>query len=268
MPPGSGWVDSLRSTGQLVIAAVMWVPAFATYVTIRFVTREGFGVTNLRFGNGRPYLKAAVIVPLAFVAIYLLTWLLGLGSPDWRLGQFYSLVARAGAVPTWPPLAFLGALFVSTVLFTPFLNSVFGFGEEFGWRGYLLPKLMPLGKVRAYLLLGIIWGLWHAPLVAVGFNYPGHPVAGIIAMMGFTTALGVFLNEMTLRHRSCILAGWMHGLVNSQAYGVWRILFPDVHPLLGGIAGLVGMAVWLALGLWEMRPAVRSMSLGRHRAFR
>lgn len=50
-----------------------------------------------------------------------------------------------------------------------------------------------------------------------------------------------------------ILAGWIHGAFNGQAYGIWRILFPDVNPLLGGLTGLVGIAVWTALGLWTMR---------------
>jgi len=46
-----------------------------------------------------------------------------------------------------------------------------------------------------------------------------------------------------------ILAGWTHGAFNGQAYGIWRILFPGVNPLVGGFTGLVGIAVWLAVGL-------------------
>ena len=72
-------------------------------------------------------------------------------------------------------------------------------------------------------------------------------------MSGMTTALGVYISELTLRHRSSILAGWMHGVFNSQAYGIWRLLFPNVNPLLGGLTGIVGIAFWLALGVWEMR---------------
>jgi hypothetical protein len=96
--------------------------------------------------------------------------------------------------------------------------------------------------------VGAIWGFWHAPLILAGFNYPGHPFLGVAAMMGMTTTLGIYMNEMTLRHRSSILAGWMHGAFNGQFYGVWRILFPTVHPLLGGVTGVVGMIVWATLG--------------------
>jgi hypothetical protein len=42
---------------------------------------------------------------------------------------------------------------------------------------------MPLGKWKAYLIVGVIWGLWHAPLIAIGFNYPGMPVLGILMMI-------------------------------------------------------------------------------------
>lgn len=243
--------------GQLAIAGVMWVPALATFLTIKFVTREGFAITNLRFGSWRPYVAAALLMPAAFAVIYGLTWLLGLGEPDWQLVQFRQMMAAAGqdmdAGADFNSAQVLAVAFLSSIVVGPTINGLFGFGEEFGWRGYLLPKLMPLGKVRAYILLGVIWGLWHAPLILVGFNYPGYPVLGIIAMMGFMTAVGIYLNEMTLRHRSSILAGSIHGALNGQGYGIWGILFPSVNPLLGGVTGLVGMAVWLAIGLWLAR---------------
>ena len=252
--------------GQLAILAVMWVPALATVLTVRFITREGFGIANVRFGSWKPYLASGLLVPFCFVLIYALTWLLGLGQPDWSLKQFLASVpapprATAPALPS-PPLMIL-ALFGATLVFAPFVNALFGFGEELGWRGYLLPKLMVLGRPRAYLLLGIVWGLWHLPLVLVGFTYPGRPLAGALAFTALTTALGIYLNEMTLRHRSSILAGWIHGVFNSQKLGVWTVLFPSVNPLVGGFAGIVGIAVWLLLGLWAARPRAAGERTGR-----
>jgi len=237
--------------GQFTIAAVMWVPALATVLTVKWITREGFVITRIRIGKVRPYMTAALVVPACFAAIYALTWLLGLGRPDWQLVEFRSLLASAGAEPSAMPApgVILLVLFLVSLFLGPTLNGVFGFGEELGWRGYLLPKLMPLGKPKAYLIVGVIWGLWHAPIVAVGFNYPGYPFLGIIGMAGLTTAFGIYLNELALRNQSSILAGWTHGAFNGQAYGIWRILFPDVNPLLGGITGLAGIAVWLAVGL-------------------
>lgn len=236
---------------QLVVAATMWIPAFAAFVTIRLITHEGFADTGLRFGSWRPYVASAIIVPLAFLAIYSITWILGLASPDWQLADLMSMMAAAGAEASDAPPAhlLLPVLLFASLFMAPLINSFFGFGEEYGWRGYLLPKLMPLGKPAAYLLLGVIWGLWHAPLIYVGFNYPGYPVLGILGMIGLTTTLGIYINELTLHYRSSILAGWIHGVFNAQAYGIWRVLFPSTNPLIGGVTGLVGMAVWLVIGL-------------------
>jgi len=242
--------------GQLIIAAVMWVPALATVLTIKFITREGFAITNLRFGPWKPYLASGLFVPACFAVIYGLTWLLGLGQPDWRLEQFQELIASTAGtdLPPMPSSALvLPVLFVVTLITAPLINGLFGFGEELGWRGYLLPKIMPLGKLKAYLLLGIIWGVWHLPLILIGFTYPGQPLLGTLAFIAVVTAFGTYMNELTLRHRSSILAGWIHGVFNSQKLGVWVLLFPGVNPLIGGYAGVVGIAVWLALGLFEMR---------------
>ncbi len=238
--------------GQYIIAGVMWVPAVATALTIKWITHEGFAITNFRIGALRPYLISALVVPAGFIATYALTWLLGLGQPDWQLAEFRALLAFTGAdTSTMPSSAvILPAIFLASLLVGPTLNGIFAFGEEFGWRGYLLPKLMPLGKLQAYTLVGVIWGLWHAPLILIGFNYPGYLFLGIVAMAGMTTAIGIYINEMALRNRSSILAGWIHGAFNGQAYGIWRILFPNVNPLIGGFTGVIGIAVWLILGLW------------------
>jgi hypothetical protein len=237
--------------GQLAVAAVMWVPALATFITIRFVTGEGFGVTMFRFGSWRPYVATAVLVPMVFAVIYVLSWSVLAARPDWQLSSLAATLEGSGAdVSSMPePEVLLPVLLVASLLGAPLINSLFGLGEEVGWRGYLLPKLMPLGKLRAYVAVGVVWGMWHAPLVAIGFNYPGHPLLGIVAMMGLTTSLSVFINEMTLHYRSTVLAGWIHGVFNAQAYGIWRVLFPGVNPLLGGVTGVIAMAVWLVVGL-------------------
>lgn len=238
--------------GQLAIVGVMWVPAVATVLTIKFITREGFAISNFRIGALRPYLTSALVVPACFIATYTLTWLLGLGQPDWQLASFHTLLASTGAEASTMPSSkvILPAIFLASLFIGPAINGIFGFGEEFGWRGYLLPKLMPLGKLKAYTIVGVIWGLWHAPLIVVGFNYPGYPLLGILGMVVMTTAISIYINELTLRNRSSILAGWIHGAFNGQAYGIWRILFPTLNPLIGGFTGVIGAAVWLILGLW------------------
>jgi hypothetical protein len=247
-------VPGAASWGQYVIMALMWVPGIAAVLTIKLVTREGFRGAGLRFGSWRPYAAAGLIVPACFLVIYALTWLAGFGRADWKFTIFLDQIAgqsTAGLPPMPSPFLVWPAIFIATLVVAPFFNGLFGFGEELGWRGYLLPKLMPLGKPRAYALLGLIWGLWHLPLVLVGFTYPGHPILGAVMFIGLTTTFGIYLNELTLRHRSSILAGWAHGVFNSQKLGTWALLFPGANPLLGGYAGALGIGVWLALGLFE-----------------
>jgi len=103
------------------------------------VTREGFGVANLRLGSWKPYLATALLVPGGFALIYDLTWLFRLGAPDWQLKGFQAFLAAHGARPL-PPSQFLPLILLVSLLLAPFVNSLFGFGEELGWRGYLLPK--------------------------------------------------------------------------------------------------------------------------------
>ncbi len=243
--------------GQLAVAAFMWIPAAAAVITIRYVTHEKASSILLRFGPSiKPYLATLGLIPLAFVVTYLITWVLGLGSPDWHLVQFYNLIASSGAdMSTAPnPAMLLVLLTIMSLIVSPFFNSIFGLGEELGWRGFLLPRLMPLGKWKAYGVLGVIWGLWHAPLVLVGFNYPGHPFLGIVMMVLLTEAIGLFINEMTLHYQSSLLAGWVHGVFNSQSYGIWRmLLFYNTNPILGGITGLVGIVVISVLGFGTIR---------------
>ncbi len=248
--------------GQYTMLIAMWVPTLATYITTRFITKEKLSSTLLSFGPSiKPYLISALVIPLAFIITYLLTWALGLGKPDWQLTSFFELIAATGVdMSTAPaPGLILPLLFVISLVAAPFLNSIAAFGEEWGWRGYLLPRLMPLGKWKAYLIVGVVWGLWHAPLIAIGFNYPGMPVLGILLMVLLTTALGLYINEMTLHYQSAILAGWIHGIFNSQAYGIWRmLLFAGTIPLFGGITGLVGIAVIAVLGLVTMQRIKRA----------
>jgi uncharacterized protein len=241
---------------QLAVYGVMWVPALAAVITTKLILREKLrATTGLRFGSWKPYVVSMFVFPLVFLVAYTLTWALGLGAPDFQMKEFMVLVtgaSQSGAALPRPEIIALG-IFGFSVFVAPFFNGIFGFGEEWGWRGFLLPHLMPLGKTRAYLLMGVIWGLWHAPLIVIGFGYPGSPVLGIIGMIFMTTTFGIYINELSLRYRSSILAGWIHGAFNCQAYGVWKLIFPNVNPMLGGINGLVGSAVLLGLGLIVLR---------------
>ena len=97
--------------------------------------------------------------------------------------------ARITHVPLPMPSVFLAAVVQGTVAgFT--VNLPFAFGEELGWRGLLLTETRRLGLLKSTLLIGAIWGIWHAPIVVQGHNYPDHPIAGVLMMIAFTHVAG------------------------------------------------------------------------------
>ncbi|NDV19595.1 CPBP family intramembrane metalloprotease [Pseudodesulfovibrio sp. JC047] len=236
-------LDSL-SGPALWLMGIMWIPGLAALL-VTGIERKSFSALRetlrLRIGTSLgAYFLTIILVPLLFAGMYLLTWALGYGDFTPPLSQNADGVTMDSLLHVILPMS---------IVVGPFLNLFFGLGEEIGWRGFLLPRLMPLGKRYAYPLLGLLWGLWHAPLILAGFNYPGYPVAGILMMCLLCFAFGLFLNEMTLHYESSLLAGFIHGAVNAQGYGIWILLVPAAHPLLGGSVGLTGVIVWLVAGL-------------------
>jgi hypothetical protein len=170
--------------------------------------------------------------------------------------------AHGQPLPHLPPPTVLAAvIFAQSLTLGVLVTSVFTFGEEFGWTGYLLVMLFPLGRWRAALIYGAIWGLWHAPIIAGGYNYPGYPVTGAVLTQ---TAL-------RLRFDSVLLTSFFHASINNQGLGVLPMLVIGVSPILGGITGLVGVVVFVALGTWllartpeplDQRLADNSMNSG------
>lgn len=228
----------------------MWMPGLAAILVTLFVEGTPLGelksALSLHLGSIGPYLLTLLLAPVALGAMCGLTWLLGLGEPDLALTALNQVSGTEDVVTLESVLRVMLPL---SIVIGPLMHLPFALGEEIGWRGYLLPRLMGLGKVKAYLITGVVWGLWHAPIIWVGFNYPGHPVAGIAMMCVVCSAFGLFLNEMALHYRSTILAAFIHAAVNAQGLGVWLWLFPDVNPILGGTTGLTGVAVWLIMGI-------------------
>lgn len=114
------------------------------------------------------------------------------------------------------------------VMFLPLISILQGtlisfgaFGEEGGWRAYMMPKLIKLmGTKKAVFVGGVIWGLWHAPLTYVGHNfgtdYPGFPYLGILIMCINCTFLGITLTYITVKSGSVWPAAIMHAVNNAN----------------------------------------------------
>lgn len=246
---GVRFVMLSKSTATLLVL-IMWVPAISAFIVRRWITREGFVSSNLRIGPWKPYLYLLLGVPCLFLAIYVLTCAMGLGTFSTNPSAFLK------SLPPLPPgkripsgtmlIAYLSFL---SVIAGPFISLISTFGEEFGWTGYLLPSLLPLGRWRAVGIYGIIWSLWHAPVIVDGLHYAGHPIAGVLFFCAFTTAIGLIQCSLLLRYRSVLLTSFLHGTINSEANGIWLLLVTGVSTLWGGTVGLVGIIIFGSFGI-------------------
>jgi CAAX protease family protein len=151
-------------------------------------------------------------------------------------------------LPNLPGAALLVVFLLGGTLSGGLLNTAFAFGEEAGWRGLLHAELAPLGRVRATLFTGVVWGLWHAPVILQGHNYPGHPWAGVVMMVVFTTAASIGLAWSREITGTIVGPSLFHGVLN--AVGPLPLVFVvDANSLVGSTPGLFGSVVLTALGL-------------------
>ena len=251
---------------QLAVAATMFFPSIGVLLT-RLITREGFKNAWLRpnlKGHAKHYLLAWFgpgILTFLGMGIY---FLLFPNHFDPTLSYFVAVLESAGASMEMLPIP-IGMLMLiqcaQAFFLAPALNFVTCFGEEWGWRGYLLPKVSKhFSTIPTLLITGVIWGLWHAPLTIIGHNYGlgywGFPFTGIAMMCLFCITLGIFLSFVTLKTGSCIPAILGHGAVNGiAAIGIYFTNDggnPFVGPAPTGIVGMIPfmvVAVFMVLNL-------------------
>jgi membrane protease YdiL (CAAX protease family) len=128
------------------------------------------------------------------------------------------------------------------------INAVAGFGEELGWRGLLQRELDDLGFWRSSGLIGLIWGIWHAPVIIQGYNYPQHPLAGVAMMTIFCLLLSPIFSYVRLKANSVIAAAIIHGTLNGTA-GIPLMVIVGGNDVTVGVTGLAGFLVLAAVNL-------------------
>ena len=125
------------------------------------------------------------------------------------------------------------------------INGVFAFGEEIGWRGYLLKQFAGKKFLPTAIIIGAIWGLWHAPLILMGHNFPEHPVIGVFVMVLSCICLSPIVQYIRVKSGSVIAAAIFHGTYNAFATFV-AVSLNRVDDLLTNPAGLAGIIVLVA----------------------
>lgn len=236
----------------LIATVYMFSPAIANVLT-RILTKEGWEDVYLKpnFRHGWKFWAMGWVLPVILTVLGGVVYFLAFpGNFDPTLSTLAKMIPENSGINV--PLQVIAiAGIAQSMLISPLINSIFTFGEEFGWRAYLLQKLLPAGRTKALIKLGVIWGVWHAPVIAMGHNYgleyPGFPWLGILAMIWFCITVGILLSWMALKAKSVWPAVLGHASLNGSA-GL-AVYFARGNPstLLGPLpTGIIGGAGFLA----------------------
>ena len=250
-PVATSTNPTVQSMSQLAVAVAMFFPALSVVAT-RLITKEGFKNAMLVPKNGKrsiPFFLMAWFGPALLTVIGAVIYFVIFPKDfDPEMGAMAGLLAAQGLEPTKELVTVtVASQIITGTLLSPLLNAINCFGEEWGWRGYLLPKLLKrMGILPMMLVSGVIWGLWHLPVTILGHNYGmgylGYPVTGILAMCLFCVVTGIIFSYLTIRTGSCLPAMLAHGGLNGFASAA--ILFTDgtsVNPFIGPIpTGIIG----------------------------
>jgi uncharacterized protein len=245
----------------LYAIGMMCTPAVAALVVARWIERTGPGAPSLAcrlglrpivpFGRLALFLLLGLLLPVLLVmaGLVLGTWF-GVYRADLEGFSGFRMVlqqqaALFGTELPEVPMGLLVAAQFGNIAIGSLINLLPALGEELGWRGWLVPKLQPLGTLGMVLVSGLVWGLWHAPLILLGYNYPAAPpLLGVLAMCGTTISFGALLAWLRLASNSVWPAALAHGALNASA-GLAVVFSAAFFPLDSLRVAPLGWTGWI-----------------------
>lgn len=246
---GGKWV----MPGALIVAtAYMFIPMLVAIGVQKLIykepLREPLGIS---FKLNRWFLMAWLLPPvIAFVTLGVSLLFPGVEYSSEMAGMFErfesvltpeqleQMKTQADAFPVHPIwIGLLQGLIAGVTI-----NAIAGFGEELGWRGLLQREFGYMGFWKSSAIIGIIWGVWHAPIILQGHNYPQHPLAGVLMMTIFTLLVSPIFSYVRLKAKSVIAAAIIHGSLNATA-GLSIMVVRGGSDLAVGVTGLAGFIV-------------------------
>ncbi|HEY32433.1 MAG TPA: CPBP family intramembrane metalloprotease [Dehalococcoidia bacterium] len=245
-----GGTDNLIMFTVLMVVA-MFVPAVVAAIIMQWVTKEKLRDAGVKWGKKRYILKAYLLMLAIALVTYGLTLVVGWGRIDSDASTLKEFLDTLGVTADIPSSVLLGVVGFTALFTGVIVNTTYAFGEEFGWRGFLLPNLLHLGKLKACLISGVIWGVWHTPLILMGHLYEGYPVLGVLMITIMCVFLGIIFGWLRIASGSLIPAIVAHAALNAQMLAYFpSFLVTDVDPVLGGGTGIIGLGVMGVVALW------------------
>jgi len=275
---------SIPYTSGLAVAMIaifyMSAPAIAAFSLQRTLYPEHYATYGLQFEAIRPgkILGFSAGLFLTFVLLFLGTIYIGgnvldieaFGKLDFTeaglLNSLHkitkgSIALSEGPLPV-PPIGLLIAGLIGGIISGFTINLPFMFGEEYGWRGFMVYETRTAGFWLSNVLIGTAWGLWHAPIILQGHNYPDYPVEGVGVMTLFCIASAFMFTYVRVKSGSIVAACGLHGMFN--ATGALLLLFiQNGHSLVAHPAGLAGILACtvIALGIFILdKPFIQQYS--------
>ena len=239
----------------IILSVLMLIPALSSILT-RIITKEGFKNMYLkpRFKKNIKYYLIAYFMTNIFIILgAVVFFIIFPRTLDLNLTTFSESLKNNG-ITIDAKVIFIAQL-AQGILIGPIINILFTLGEELGWRGYLLQKLSKEYSVQKSIIIsGIIWGIWHAPIIAMGHNYGegylGFPWTGIIAMIIFCVVIGIYLSYLVVKTKSVIPCAIGHSAINAFS------AFPNYFCKIGAnifigptILGIVGGSVFIIVAI-------------------
>lgn len=239
---------ALLMTSPIFVLLLMWAPGLSS-IFARIVLREGISDISLRIGGKQTLKKLPMILLLPVI-----------------IGLFaYGIAWVTGLVQYVTPDTFIKApsavIFVGTVLMQMLFGTIIGVlssaGEELGWRGYMLTRLIDARIPKAVLTSGIIWGLWHLPVLLVGNYYSGpYPALSVVLFMISVTSFSYILSRLRLSTGSVWAAIFLHASWNAVIQDAFDLFSSGENVLLWtGESGIfVALALLIAAWMTSRKP--------------
>ncbi|MEO0422476.1 MAG: CPBP family intramembrane glutamic endopeptidase [Pseudomonadota bacterium] len=252
------------------LLAYMFGPAVGAVLATALFDRGAFlrtlGLTPFRWGRTVRWVAIGWGLPLLLIVLATSLILVVLGAPPAdaaaRLHAQASAAAQAAgaSLPVSPEQLLWLTLAVNLPVGIVINTVLITFNEELGWRGWLYTRLAHLGFWRVSLITGLLWGLWHAPIVLMGHNYPGLGLLGVALMIAWTVLFAPYFTLVREGGGNIWAAGAMHGAVNAGT-GIGLLFVPTPVWPHSGLLGAAGFAVllagWGGIAWYRQRAIVR-----------
>jgi len=244
---------------ELLVFLLMWSPAAASLIA-RLAMREGVSDISFRLGGSRGW--RAVLFAAAYpVAVGVLAY-----GAAWSLRLADFAPPHKDMIWTLPIWTFpvtgsdwvrFAKLLATHLTLGSLIGTVWAAGEELGWRGYLAPRLVDARVPLALPLSGLIWAVWHWPLV-FAYSDPGRGIPSVLLFAAVFVPMGCAMARQRLETGSLWPAIVLHAVWNDVIGLVFGLCTPNEGLWLGESGVLVAIVSFALLA-----PLLRDRWLAR-----